>query len=77
MSRIAYGSLKFGEGVNNLLPLNKSKQSLKTNQIMATMTYFERLQDLVNGWGYSENEAREILADEGYENTYQMHDFEC
>ena len=41
-----------------------------------TMTYFERLSDLVNGWGDSENEAREILADEGY-GAYDMHDFEC
>ena len=41
------------------------------------MNYFDRLSDLVNGWGYSENEAREILAEEGSDYGYAMHDFEC
>lgn len=41
------------------------------------MKFYDRLSDLVNGWGYSENEAREILAEEIAEYEPYQHDFEC
>ena len=37
------------------------------------MDYFSRLNDLVYGWGYSEEEAREMLQDN--ENEIEFHDF--
>lgn len=40
-------------------------------------TYYERLNDLVIGWGYSENEAREMLAEEGADYGYTLHNFDA
>ena len=43
----------------------------------ANHSFHEKLNDLVIGWGYGENEAREMLQDEEMEYGYCMHDFEC
>lgn len=58
----------------SILPLIKTKDNHKINSIMK---FYDRLSDLVNGWGYSENEAREILAEEIAEYEPYQHDFEC